>query len=213
MSAAITFNDVSYANHFENVSFEIEAGSSALIITSRVDENTALFQLISGLIKPQHGAVLLHGQDIREISESQLSNLRHSIGIVPANGGLVSNLKMWENITLPLLYKNGAVTATETETGYAYLRKLNYDGNIMALPAHLTMYEKRLAAFVRGALKNADIMIYSNCFDAIPEATRKNFIATIGEFHRASPGRTSLFISSHAGIASELPIDLTLSTH
>lgn len=213
MSAAITFNAVSYANLFENVSFEIEAGSSTLIITSRVDENTAIFQLISGLIKPHHGSVLLHGQDLSEVSQAQLSNLRHSIGIVPTNGGLVSNLKMWENITLPLLYKNGEVTATETETAYEYLRKLNYTGNIMALPAHLTMYEKRLTAFVRGALKDADIMIYSNCFDAISEAARKNFIATIEEFRSASPGRTSLFISSHAGIASELPIDVSFSTH
>jgi ABC-type lipoprotein export system ATPase subunit len=213
MTAAITFNAVSYSNYLENVSFEIEAGSSTLIITSRVDENTALFQLISGLVKPHQGSVRLHGQNINELSQPELNTLRHSIGIVPANGGLVSNLKMWENITLPLLYSKGAVSAEETENGYAYLTKLNSTGNIMALPAHLSTYEKRMTAFVRGALKQSDIMIYSNCFDAIPGATRKNFLSVIKEFQNSSPARTSLFISTNAEVASELPIDSSFSIH
>lgn len=213
MTAAITFNAVSYANYFENLSFNIAAGSSTLIITSRIDENTALFQLICGILKPQQGFITVQGQDISDLTTVPLNSLRHSIGVVPANGGLISNLKMWENICLPLLYNNGTVSQENTDEGYGYLARLKYTGNIMALPAHLSTYEKRISAFVRGVLKQSRIMIYSNCFDAMSESNRKNFISVINEFHHSSPGRTSLFISSSAEIAEELPIDTTIIIH
>ncbi len=213
MTDAITFNSVSYANYFENISFNITAGSSTLILTSRIDENTSLFQLICGIIKPQQGFVSIQGQDISDLATVQLNSLRHSIGVVPANGGLISNLKMWENICLPLLYNNGTISQETTDEAYGYLTRLKYTGNIMALPAHLSTYEKRISAFIRGALKQSRIMIYSNCFDAMNETSRKNFISVINEFHHSSPGRTSLFISSSAEIASDLQIDTTISIH
>jgi len=44
MNSAISFTVVSYANYFENLSFDVEAGSSTLIVTSRLDEHSALFK-------------------------------------------------------------------------------------------------------------------------------------------------------------------------
>jgi phospholipid/cholesterol/gamma-HCH transport system ATP-binding protein len=213
MSALISFHDVSHSKYFENISFEIKAGSCILIKTAKIDENTALLHLISGLARPAAGIIKIQGRDISDLNRHELASWRHSLGIVPANGGLVSNLKMWENITLPLIYKNGGITDEETESGYTYLRQLNYSGNIMALPAHLSTYEKRVAAFIRGALKQSGLMIYSNCFDAVTAAALRNFISIIKSFHIAYPGRTTLFISSNHDIEAELPVDCSLSIH
>lgn len=213
MTPLITFKEVSHRHHFDRFSFDVETGSRTLVVTSRIDENTDIFQMITGLLQPSNGTILINGQPLTEFTPPQLARFRYSTGIVPTNGGLISNLKLWENITLPLLYEQGAISSDQREEAYNYLKKLNYSGNIMALPAHLTTMEKRITAFIRGALKKATLMIYSNCFDSSSQAARSNFITAINDYHQAEPGRTALFLSTSGDIATELNVDRIVHTH
>lgn len=213
MTPLITFRQVSYRHHFDKLSFEVETGSRTLIVTARIDENTDLFQMISGLLPPSNGEIQINGQPLTEFTQPQLARFRYSTGIVPTNGGLISNLKLWENITLPLLYAQGNISLEQKEEAYNYLKELNYSGNIMALPAHLTTMEKRIAAFIRGALKKATLMIYSNCFDSSSLAARSSFIKAVNDYHQAEPGRTALFLSTSGDIADELHVDRIIHTH
>jgi len=210
MSFNLSFSDVGYLNYFDGFSCDIEAGASVLIVTSREDEGTALTRLISGMSKPSRGSVLVNGQDIAGFELDDLHQLRQLIGIVPSKGGLVSNLKVWENITLPLLYHSGGITPEEEKNALEYLARLGYSGNIMALPAHLTHFEKLITALVRAFLRQPRIVIYSNCLELIPPVSRDTFFQISKEFHAASKERTSLYITSSPELAAHLPVDAVI---
>lgn len=213
MTVAVSFNGVSADNFFKDLSFEAETGSSVLIVTSREDETTALLNLITGLSLPLNGKILIFGQSLAELSESHQYQIRQQIGVVPSRGGLISNLKLWENITLPLLYTSGQITQESEDQALNLLNQLGYSGNVMELPAHLSLYEKRIAAFIRATLCQPKMMVYSNCFEDIPIETRKNFFSATAQFHTASTERTSLYFVSSAEAAKELSTDKTIILH
>jgi len=210
MSPIISFRDVSHLNFFEEFSCDIETGNSVLIVTSREDESTALTRLITGLSRPVRGSVLVDGQDLAGLEQAGLYNLRQQIGVVPSNGGLVSNLKFWENITLPLMYHSGGVTPEDEQIALDYLARLGYSGNIMALPAHLTHSERRMAAMVRVFLRQPRIVLYSNCIEGASSASRESFFQVAKDFHTAVKGRTSLYLTSSPDLAADLPVDMVV---
>lgn len=213
MSAAVSFRKVTAAHHFQDLSFEVEAGSSLALLTSGEAGSLALMRLITGLIVPASGTVFVAGHNTTELQQAQLYQLREQIGVVPSSGGLISNLKLWENITLPLIYKTGHISEEAEAQGVDCLRKLGYAGTLMAMPAHLTQNEKRLGAFVRAMLLQPQLMLYCNCFENMPPATRKSLAAAAAAFHVESAGRTSIYIVSSADTARDLPADTLISLH
>jgi phospholipid/cholesterol/gamma-HCH transport system ATP-binding protein len=208
MSHILSFRDAGYIDVFEGFSCEIEAGHSVLIVTSREDEGTALTRLITGMTRPHRGSILVDGRDIAGLEKGDLYALRQQIGIVQSNGGLVSNLKLWENITLPLMYHSGGVTSEDEKSALDYLARLGYSGNIMALPAHLTRYERRVTALVRTIVRQPRVVLYSDCIDGTPSPSRTAFFQVTQEFHAAVKNRTSLYLSSSPNLAADLPVDM-----
>jgi ABC-type transporter Mla maintaining outer membrane lipid asymmetry ATPase subunit MlaF len=213
MSVAISFKDVSHHQYFEGFSCEIESGSSALIITSGENESAALTRFVTGLSCPSHGSVLVDGREVSGLEPSELYRFRRQIGVVPSHGGLVSNLKLWENITLPLVYHSGGVTAEEERTARDCLERLGYSGGLMAMPAHLSPQDRRSAALARMILTQPKIILYSNCIDDASTTARSTFIRISGEFHAAAAGRTSVYLSSSPELAAELPVDKVFRVH
>jgi phospholipid/cholesterol/gamma-HCH transport system ATP-binding protein len=210
MSGAISFRDVSHPDLPEGFSCDVEAGCSVLVLTSREAEISALTRLVTALALPVSGSVLVEGSDTSGLDSTQLYRLRQQIGVVPSHGGLISNLKLWENITLPLVYHCGGITAEDERTALEYLGRLGYTGSLMAMPAHLTLQEKRSAALVRMLVRQPRIAIYSNCFEDAPSPSRSTFCRIAGEFHAAARDRTSLYLSSSPDLADELSIDLVV---
>lgn len=213
MSDELTFRDVSYPNFFEGFSFELPSGSSTLIVTSREAESALLSRLITGLSLPSHGCVLVDEQEITTFTPEQLYDLRQQIGIVPSHGGLISNLKVWENITLPLMYHAGEVTPEDEQTAQTYLATLGYSGNVMVLPAHLSLHEKRIIALVRAFLTRPRMIVYCNCFDGLPSTQHSLFSRMATEFHTTRDDRISLYLASSADMAVELCVDRVIHVH
>lgn len=213
MSVNLSFRDVSYPGFFEGFSCDIHAGSSVLIVTSQETESTIVSRLISGLSYPSRGSVLLDDQEVATLAPDRLYELRQHVGIVPSHGGLVSNLKVWENITLPRMYHAGGVTAEEEETALSYLTTLGYSGNVMGLPAHLSLHEKRIIALVRAWLTAPRIIVYCNCFDGAPPPALKIVARLTAEFHATRDDRISLYLASSEDLAADLAVDAVIHVH
>lgn len=213
MSAELTFRDVGYPVFFDHFSCEIQAGSSALIVTSGEAESNIFTRLFSALSTPSAGSISINSQDLATLDSEQIYDLRHRIGIVPAHGGLISNLKVWENITLPTVYHRGAVSPEEEAAASAYLEQLGYRGNLMALPAHLSLQEKRSVALVRTWLTQPDIVVYNHCYEDLPAQELATFSRLASEFHTTCSDRISLYLTSSADLAAKLKVDRILHLH
>lgn len=213
MSNAVMFKDVCYSDIVLDFSCEINVGDRALIVTAGEEESTVLTRLITGLTEPEQGVIALFGETVADLSTDSLTMTRRKLGIIPFHGGLVSNLKMWENIFLPYYYHVGAPVPVDEKMAIKYLNKLNCTGNYMSFPAHLSLFEKRVAAFTRAATMRPDIMIYCNTLERISKSEQASLASVMDEFHLEKAGRTSIYLGSSAELAVQLKFDAVLHLH
>lgn len=178
------------------VSFTVEQGSVTIVLTAKEEIDACLVRLLLGFARPAGGRLFLFGTDISTLTDRELTALRQRIGLVYASGGLISNLKVWENVTLPLAYSNRFSREQVEQMGLAVLDRIGYSGKLMALPGHITLFQKRLAGFARTMLTDPDLVIYESPLSGLNQEERSRFLSTAREFHLEKAGRTSLFLSS-----------------
>ena len=178
------------------LSFGLEAGSSAAVLTSSEEANGALARLLIGVQRPRSGSVALFGKALAGLQEKELWAVRRRVGVVYCTGGLVSNLKLWENLTLPLAYQ-GRVERSELERrGREILARLGYGGRLMASPSALSRHERMLVGMGRAMLCAPELMIYELPLQYLSHGEGDRVLAVAREFQAERPGRASLFITS-----------------
>jgi ABC-type transporter Mla maintaining outer membrane lipid asymmetry ATPase subunit MlaF len=132
--------------------------------------------------------------------------------IVPGDGGLIGNLKVWENLVLPAAY-HGTPQYRELEERAARLFAESgvsgerFEQLCMMLPDHLSRFERRLCAFVRAMLTEPRIMVYDSLFDGLSREDTAKVLA----FDRAFHGRFPLGTSLH--LTADLPTLPDLGAH
>lgn len=85
------------------VDLEISAEESVAILGPSGSGKSTLLALVAGLDRPTSGEILIDGQSIRALSESELALLRrHKIGFVFQSFQLLPNMTALENVQLPL---------------------------------------------------------------------------------------------------------------
>jgi ABC-type multidrug transport system ATPase subunit len=200
MPALLQFNKVEI-DKAGTLSFSMEAGETRVLIAHSQEAKAALMDVALGELLPASGEVLLHGQPLDESSPG-------SIGWVPAGGGLISNLKAWENITLPLWYHQGRQLHATEEVVARWLAELGLGqqewGKFMASPvARLKLWERKLAGLLRGlVLSPAVLVVDGGLFDGVDETTAQTWIDVLEKFARATDGRAVLAVVNSATLLS-----------
>lgn len=138
------------------------------------------------LLQPGHSYCLV----VR--SESQraavLDNLCSQAGvvIVPHNGGLISNLSVWENIVLPVQYHAFEIPGILEDNVMNLLLQCGLADEAAATelllmrPDRLSLLEKRMIGFVRALLMKPELIIY----DALNEGLSRKELVRMAEFDR-----------------------------
>lgn len=211
MDIPISLHDLSITGFQEPLDCSIPTGSITLFITSGEHESRTLLQLITGELKPDSGIVRLFDHQTDRLDKEELLQIRRSIGIVQGSGGLVSNLKLWENITLPLLFHNHPDMQQAEENAVKLLEQFGLKDRLMSLPGHLTLFERRAAGFIRGAILSPRIMIYSGCFDSLPAKQRDQLLEKALNLHHEQKNLTSVFITGSSTALTALKPDLGIN--
>ncbi len=89
------------------------------------------------------------------------------------NGGLISNLKAFENLILPALYHKTDLKENIVRKGIEFLEKFEFKKEPMCRITTLTNLEKRIIGIGRGLLTNPDFMIFEYPFDGINHAEKR----------------------------------------
>ena len=100
---------------FNPVSFDVLPGRGVLVHCADGEALDSLLDIISGLAPPGAGGVEWFGTDPHAVSEAARHKLRQQTGYATAGAGLISNLKIWENIVLPMQARGLASTGAEIE--------------------------------------------------------------------------------------------------
>ncbi len=210
----IRFDAVSHGS-LRSVSFEIAAGEAVGLVVPSTDRKNEVMRLLSGLEPPRTGAVYFFGQSLWGLTPADRIRLYRRVGIVPEGGGLISNLKVWENILLPAAYHDGRSADSAEGEVVAVFRGLGFTDADTArlmgrLPDALPVYERRLAALSRAMLTDADVLIYDYLFTGLEPAGANRLADMTAAFHGRKAGRVSLYVSPDDRLSERLRTDRTI---
>lgn len=93
----------------DHISLRIEEGEYVAVIGPSGSGKSTLMNLLGCLDTPDEGRYLLEGEDVAEMTERRLAEIRNQkIGFIFQGFNLVQELNALENVALPLLYRGVA---------------------------------------------------------------------------------------------------------
>jgi ATP-binding cassette subfamily C protein LapB len=177
------------------VSLAVEAGERLAIIGPSGSGKTTIEKVISGIIRPETGRVLLDGVDIAAIEPA---DLRHHIAVCPQapqlySGSLRTNLSfdgaVDDEAMTELLKKLGADAVLPVGMGLDF--ELAEGGR------NLSGGQRQLVALARTLLSEAAVLIFDEPSSGLDEAAERRVIACI---HQMAQGRTLIVISHRQSV-------------
>lgn len=207
MEYAVKFDSVIADEWQQERSFGVAAGSFSVLLTSRQEEGSLMVRLMLGMEPPLSGEVTLLGEPLAGAPGKRLTALRREVAVVYPTGGLISNLKIWENLVLPLEYFSLHGADEIENRAMAALERVGYTGAITELPGHLPLYARKQVGLARALLLEPRLVVYDEILTGLNGDQQSNIIDIIGEFHRKAPGRTSLFLAANEDAVREVPCD------
>ncbi len=154
------FRKTGGANHFFAVnplSIALEPGTVTVLCGRSGSGKTTLLHMLSGLLTPTEGRVLLGETDLYARTDRELSRIRNEhIGIVPQARSVVDTLTVLENILLP-----AELYGKEDRTGAAmqWMEKLNIRHLSDARASELSGGELRRTAIARTLCLDPDVIL------------------------------------------------------
>jgi len=188
--------------------FSIRKGSVAGIVTSREIESEVIARLLLGFIAPLDGAVSVNGIQPSLINDKELSDFRRRVGVIYRDGGFISNLNVWENLTLQLSYDGTAKKAEIVERGMKSLETVGYNGSLYVLPNRLSIFERRQIAFARALLMQPALMVFQSTLEGLSLSEQGQLSSLAQAYHGQGGGRTSLFLTSYQESLRGIQVDL-----
>jgi ABC-type multidrug transport system ATPase subunit len=177
MTAALQFSGVN-CGKISALTFALEPGATGVLLLAGKEEKSTVIELSVGERLPEAGAITLEGAPLEASPPG-------SIGWVPESGGLISNLKTWENVTLPLWYHGKRRVAEAEEKAAYWLGVLGVADEAMPAfmaspPGRLSTLERKRAGLLRGLMLAPRLLVVDAAlFNGLPQDTRATWIAAL----------------------------------
>ncbi len=160
----IEFRDVSksFGEHrvLDHVNFFVDPGETCVIMgRSGVGKSVAL-KHIMGFLKPDGGRVFVAGEDITDMPEDRLREIRRRVTMVFQSGALFDSLTVGENIASPLADRE-ELPADKIAARVAELADmLEITEFLDKLPSDLSTGTKRAVAIARALAQDPEAILY-----------------------------------------------------
>ena len=142
-----------------DVSLEAQFGEMVYIVGPSGSGKTTLLSVLTGILKPNAGKVLLEGVDIWGLSSDQLADFRLAkIGFVFQDYHLFPRLTTAENVAIPLVLRNKDWNESILEAK-KYLEIVALKGRADLPPVKLSGGEQQRVAIARAMVDQPDILI------------------------------------------------------
>jgi putative ABC transport system ATP-binding protein len=168
----IAVNAVGLVAHFGEMLFIVGPSGSG---------KTTLLSMISGILRPNAGTVVVKAIDIWTLNNDQLADFRlNTIGFVFQDYHLFPRLTTAENVAIPLILKqrnwNESITEAEKQ-----LEIVGLKGRGDILPVKLSGGEQQRVAIARAIISSPEILILDEPTASLDGDTGRMIIAFVKE--------------------------------
>lgn len=168
----------------QDINFEVEKGSSVVIIGPSGCGKTVLIKTILGIFKPTKGDIFVFGQNIRKLDEEGLKKIREKIGMVFQNSALFDSLTVWENVGFYYLYHTEKNKQEIKKMAIEIMKKLGLDEEVAdMMPEQLSGGMKKRVSIARALISKPEIIFYDEPTTGIDPITSENLTELMKKIH------------------------------
>jgi ABC-type transporter Mla maintaining outer membrane lipid asymmetry ATPase subunit MlaF len=200
MAVLIELNDVTCfggdeSSFIDGANVKFLRGEKVLVLAPPASGKGLLIRLIAGLVRPYEGTVYVFGQDITWLDSGAINEIRQKIGFVFPECTLISNLKVIENVALPLLYHSDLAYDECMERSLKLLGSAGYRGGVWEQPGHLSPYARKAVATARALAMAPEIVVSEDLFSGLTEPQKAGLAAVTNEYHKTHNNSLLLHIT------------------
>ncbi len=177
------------------IDLEIPSGCLYGLIGPGAAGKTVVLKLVSGLLEPDAGRVIVDGVDLSQLSPVELERHRRGIGMQFQNNALFDFMTVAENIAFPL---RRLFQLSEEEIAARVgerLARVALPGFEQRLPSGLSGGQKKRIGIARATITNAPVLLYDEPAAGLDPVTSLRIFELLRAEQRAS-GSTVIMVSS-----------------
>ena len=167
-----------------------------LAVTGRSGSGkTTLLNLLSGLDRPSTGTVHFNGNDLAELRESDLVEMRrHKIGFVFQSFGLMPLLSAQENVELPL-HIGGMSWRERRQRATEALQAVGLGTRARHRPYELSVGDQQRVSIARALVAQPEVVFADEPTGELDTATARSIAETLGDV--AASRRATVIVATH----------------
>lgn len=144
----------------QDVSFDALFGEMLFIVGPSGSGKTTLLSIISGILRPDEGSVIVKGVDLWKLDKDKLAEFRlNTIGFVFQDYHLFPRLTTSENVAIPLILKKCDWSESLREALH-YLDVVRLKNRAELAPIKLSGGEQQRVAIARAIVSQPDILVF-----------------------------------------------------
>lgn len=143
----------------DEASIQIEPGEFVALVGPSGSGKTTMLALVAGLLAPDSGTVMIAGQDMTALSDSQRTEFRRkNIGFVFQASNLIRYLNCQENVEL-MLKLNGNLNLQTRREAIQLLTRLGLGDRLRNLPSQLSGGQQQRIAIARSLIHKPAVVL------------------------------------------------------
>jgi phospholipid/cholesterol/gamma-HCH transport system ATP-binding protein len=207
---AIVFEDVHLT--FEDnevlrgVSFRLPFGETKALFGVAGAGKSTILKLALGLLRPDSGRITALGNEVTQMREEELFDLRGKIGMVFQESALFDSLTVRENVAFRLMEEHGIYDEDIDRRVREALRFVELEHTVDMFPSELSGGMRRRVAIARAIITQPELLLYDSPTGGLDPVTSNTIIELIVK--QRDVYKTSALLVSH-----RLQDAFTMATH
>jgi phospholipid/cholesterol/gamma-HCH transport system ATP-binding protein len=164
---------------------------------------SVLIKHIVGLLYPDSGDVLVHGDSVPNLTDDELFEMRKKFGLLFQDGALFGSMNVFDNTAFPLRQHTDKSEEEIAEICHRRLREVGLAEATQKMPNELSGGMRKRAGFARALVLDPDIVMFDEPDSGLDPVRTALLCELIREVH-AEAGGCYLVISHDLGTARRI---------
>lgn len=187
---------------FDNVNVAVQKGEVISVIGPSGAGKSTFLRAINMLDAPTSGKVNFEDQDLTNLSEKELDQLREKMGMVFQSFNLFPNLSVIENIKLAPVKVKNISDKEATETTEKLLAQVGLADKGTVYPDSLSGGQKQRVAIARALAMSPDVLLFDEPTSALDPEMVGEVLGVMKQL--AEDGMTMIVVTHEMGFAREV---------